>query len=167
MKRQMQAPAPPTRPARTTLRELVGSGDRIGLLTLPLLVVGVALNVAYPSLFTVGGPPPALRWLSVAMLVPGVIIWGWSVFLILTKVPRGELMTSGPYALVKHPLYIGVAILVVPWVGFLLDTWVGVVIGVVVYSGSRLFSPLEEVELARSFGSAWEDYRRSVRIRWL
>jgi protein-S-isoprenylcysteine O-methyltransferase Ste14 len=163
----MQAPAPPTRPARTTLRELVGSGDRIGLLTLPLLVVGVALNVAYPSLFTVGGPPPALRWLSVAMLVPGVIIWGWSVFLILTKVPRGELMTSGPYALVKHPLYIGVAILVVPWVGFLLDTWVGVVIGVVVYSGSRLFSPLEEVELARSFGSAWEDYRRSVRIRWL
>jgi Isoprenylcysteine carboxyl methyltransferase (ICMT) family. len=47
-------------------------------------------------------------------LIPGVTIWIWSVVLILTKVPRGELITSGPYALVKHPIYTGVALLVLP-----------------------------------------------------
>jgi protein-S-isoprenylcysteine O-methyltransferase Ste14 len=155
------------RPARVTLRGLVGSGDRIGLLTLPVLVVGLVLNVAYPSLFAVGGPSAALRAVSIAVLVPGGIIWAWSVVLILRKVPRGELITSGPYALVKHPLYTGVALLVLPWIGFLFNTWLGAVLGAAVYVGSRLFSPHEEAELARAFGPSWNDYRRSVKIPWL
>jgi protein-S-isoprenylcysteine O-methyltransferase Ste14 len=77
------------------------------------------------------------------------------------------LITRGPYALVKHPLYTGVALLVLPWGGFLLNTWLGAVLGVVVYCGSRMFSPSEESELARTFGPAWDDYRRNVRIPWL
>lgn len=40
---------------RVDLRTLVGSGDRITLLTLPFAVVGTALNVRYPSRFAVGG----------------------------------------------------------------------------------------------------------------
>ena len=38
------------------LRRLVGSGDKIGLVMLPVLVVGLFLNLAYPSFFDVGGP---------------------------------------------------------------------------------------------------------------
>jgi protein-S-isoprenylcysteine O-methyltransferase Ste14 len=169
--RAEHAPRPrstaPARPARVGLRRLVGAGDKIGLLVLPFLVVGVALNVASPSVFAVGGPADALRLLSIALLVPGVIVWGWSVALIVTKVPRGELITNGPYALVKHPLYTGVALLVLPWAGFLLDTWLGAVLGVVVYLGSRVFSPSEEAELAETFGPAWDDYRRRVKMPWL
>jgi protein-S-isoprenylcysteine O-methyltransferase Ste14 len=66
---------------------------------------------------------------SVVVLIAGVTIWIWSVALMLTKVPRGELITSGLYSLMKHPLYTGVALLVLPWIGFLLDTWVGALIG--------------------------------------
>lgn len=161
------APSPAPLDTRSTLQRLVGSGDSIGLLTLPILVVGVLLNVAYPSLFAVGGPPAALRVLSIAVLIPGLVIWGWSVALILTRVPRGELITSGPYALVKHPLYTGVALLVLPWVGFLFNTWLGVVVGAAVYLGSRLFAPREEAELAATFGAAWDDYVSEVRIPWL
>jgi protein-S-isoprenylcysteine O-methyltransferase Ste14 len=160
-------PAPAPIGPRSTLQRLVGSGDRIGLLTLPILVGGIALNVAYPSLFSVGGPPATLRVLSVAVLIPGLVIWGWSVGLILTKVLRGELITSGPYRLVKHPLYTGVALLVLPWAGFLLDTWLGTIVGAAVYLGSRLFAPREEAELAATFGLAWDGYLAKVRIPWL
>jgi protein-S-isoprenylcysteine O-methyltransferase Ste14 len=156
-----------TRSTPVGLRRLVGAGDRIGLVTLPFLVVGVILNLAAPSVFAVGGPTAALRLLAVVLLIPGLVIWGWSVVLILTKVPRGELITDGPYALVKHPLYTGVALLVLPWAGFLLDTWLGALLGVVVYVGSRVFSPEEEAELARTFGPAWDDYLRKVRFPWL
>jgi protein-S-isoprenylcysteine O-methyltransferase Ste14 len=151
----------------TTLKRLVGAGDRIGLVTLPVLAVAVVLQLASPSLFTVGGPPAALRWLSIVILVPGLAVWAWSVVLILTRVPRGELITSGPYRLVKHPLYTGVALLVLPWAGFLLDTWLGAVVGAVLYLASRTFAPGEEAELAASFGPAWDDYRRRVLIPWL
>ena len=97
----------------------------------------------------------------------GVAIWIWSAALILTKVPRGELITSGPYALVKHPLYTAVALLVVPWVGFLLNSWLGVVIGLVLYIAARMFAPEEEASLARTFGTRWDAYRGTVRLAWL
>ena len=89
------------------IRTLVGSGDRIGLVTLPFLVVGVVLNIAFPSLFTIGGPPTWLGVLSVLVLLVGVVNWAWCVYLLLIKVPRRELITNGPYAVVKHPLYTG------------------------------------------------------------
>jgi protein-S-isoprenylcysteine O-methyltransferase Ste14 len=149
------------------IRALVGSGEKIGLLLLPFLVVGLWLNITFPAAFGVGGPPDWLRTLSIVVLVPGVAIWAWSVALILAKVPRNELITGGPYALVKHPLYTAVALLVLPWAGFLLNSWLGVVLGAVLYVGSRLFSPEEERTLATTFGPAWTRYSQSVKLPWL
>jgi protein-S-isoprenylcysteine O-methyltransferase Ste14 len=145
----------------------MGSGDRIGLFVLPVVVVGVLLNLANPSVFQVGGPPTWLAVLAIAVLIVGVAIWIWSVLLILANVPSGRLITSGPYAWMTHPLYTAVALLVLPWVGFLLDTWLGAVIGVALYVGSRIFAPAEEAELSRTFGETWRAYRRSVKLHWL
>jgi hypothetical protein len=47
--------------SRIDLKELVGSGDRIGLFTLPFLILGIGLNTMNPEWFTVGGPPATLR----------------------------------------------------------------------------------------------------------
>ncbi len=149
------------------LKFLVGSGDRIALFTLPFLVVGLILNIAYPPWFTVGGPSNALHAISIAILIPGLVVWAWSAALILRKVPRRELITSGPFSLVKHPLYTDVALLVLPWIGFLLNTWLGALIGVVLYIGSRRFAPAEEAELAKEFGVSWDEYCASVKVRWL
>jgi protein-S-isoprenylcysteine O-methyltransferase Ste14 len=149
------------------LKALVGSGDKIALFTLPFLVVGLVLNIAYPSVLDVGGPSTALRVVSILVLTAGVTIWAWSVILILTKVPRGELITTGPYSWIKHPLYTSVALLVLPWFGFLLNTWLGALIGIVLYVGSRIFAPAEEAALSKAFGGAWDEYRDAVKIPWL
>jgi protein-S-isoprenylcysteine O-methyltransferase Ste14 len=149
------------------VRRLVGSGDRIALFTLPFVVVGVLLNVTNPSLFDVGGPGPVLRAVSVVVLTVGIVIWIWSAVLILVHVPRGELITTGPFSVTKHPLYTAVALLVLPWAGFLLDTWLGALIGVALYVGSRIFSPAEEASLAEAFGPRWDEYRGTVKLPWL
>ena len=149
------------------LKALVGSGDKIGLFTLPFLIIGLILNMKKPSFFRVGGPPMVLKVISLLMLLPGVTIWIWSAMLILTKVPQNKLITNGPYALVKHPLYTGVALIVLPSIGFLLNTWLGVLIGIILYIGSRIFSPEEEELLSKTFGTTWDDYRKKVKIPWL
>lgn len=149
------------------LKDLTGSADKIGLLLLPFLVIGVALNILFPALFSVGGPSTALQVISIILLVPGVIVWIWSVILILARVPKKELITEGPYALVKHPLYTGVALLVLPWLGFLFNSWLGLLVGIVLYIGSRLYAPAEEKLLAGTFGAAWTDYCKKVMIPWL
>src|SRR5262245_16363702 len=106
--------------AQHGLRRLVGSGDKIGLVTLPFLVVGGLLNWASRERFSVGGPSATLRLISILVLVRAIVIWIWSVVLILVKVPRGELITTGPFSVVRHPLYTDVALFVLPWAGFLL-----------------------------------------------
>lgn len=149
------------------LKKLVGSGDRIALVTLPVVVVGVALNLANPEVFAVGGPPMWLALPSAGILIVGLAIWIWSAVLILVNVPRGLLITEGPYAWATHPLYTAVALLVLPWAGFLLNTWLGLLLGAALYGASRLFAPAEEAALSRTFGSAWEAYRRGVKLGWL
>lgn len=149
------------------VRGLVGSGDKIGMVTLPLLAIGLVANIMRPEWFSVGGPPAWLRAMSIALLIPGVVMWIWSVVLILTKVPRDELITTGPFAIVKHPLYAAVSLLVLPWVGFLLNSWLGLAVGVVLYLASRRFAPAEEAQLAEYFGEEWDAYERSVAVPWL
>lgn len=149
------------------LKTLVGSGDKIMLLTLPFLIVGLILNILYPSLFGVGGPFIALQVFSIILLIPGITIWLWSVILILTMVPRQELITSGPYALVKHPLYTSVGLLVLPAIGLLLDSWLGILVGVILYVAARIFAPEEEKALSKAFGADWDEYRKKVKIAWL
>jgi protein-S-isoprenylcysteine O-methyltransferase Ste14 len=152
---------------KTGLKILVGSGDKIALFTLPFVIVGVILDATFPSLFHIEGSSTVLRVLAILLLIPGVTIWIWSVVLILKKVPRGELITSGPFAMMKHPIYTSVALLVLPGIGFLFDSWLGAFIGIALYVGSRIFSPEEEEELSRTFGASWDEYRHTVRMPWL
>jgi protein-S-isoprenylcysteine O-methyltransferase Ste14 len=125
------------------------------------------LNIIIPSIFSVGGPSIVLKTISIIFLIPGITIWIWSVVLILIKVPQQELITNGPYSLVKHPLYAGVALLVLPWLGFLFNTWLGVLIGIVLYIASRVFAPEEEAILSMTFGTTWDEYCHKVKIPWL
>lgn len=146
---------------------LIGSGHRIGLLVLPFLAVGLGANILRPAWFRVGGPPAPLAALAWAVLAAGVAVWAWSAYLVATRVPRGELITGGPFAAVKHPLYTGVALLVLPWAGFLCDSWLGVAIGGLFYLGRWLYASREEQALAARFGEAWQAYARSVWLPWL
>ena len=149
------------------LHILSGSGKKIGRMALPFLAAGVVLNMLFPAFFSVGGPGFALMAVSVAVLVVGIVIWLWSVALIVSKVPKKELITSGPYALMKHPLYTGVALLVLPWAGFLFNSWLGLAIGAVIYIGCRLYAPEEEGMLSRAFGEKWDVYCHKVVLPWL
>ncbi len=83
------------------LKILICIGRKIGLFTLPFLIAGLILNILYPANFSVNGPSNVLNWLSLIILVAGVTIRIWSVVLILTKIPRKELITTGSYILVR------------------------------------------------------------------
>jgi protein-S-isoprenylcysteine O-methyltransferase Ste14 len=166
-KMPLEQPACPGWRPRLRLRALIGSGDRIGAFVLPFALAGVALNIAFPEAFSAGGPPPWLQAVSAFVLAVGLVVWAWSVLLILTKVRAGELVTTGPYLLVKHPLYTSVALLVLPWLGLVLNTWLGVLIGVALYGASRFFAPAEEADLAGWFGTDWDAYCHRVKVPWL
>ncbi len=145
---------------------LVGAGHRIMALTLPFAAAALAANVAWPEIFRVrlGATGTAL---GIAMLTLGVPLWLTSVAQILVFVPNGKLITRGPFALMLHPLYTSVALLVIPGAGLLFDSWIGFAIGLVLYASTRLFAPSEERELAVRFPLEYPTYRKRVLLPWL
>lgn len=157
----------PTRPGlRAQLGLLVGAGDRILAAIVPFAIVGIGANVLAPEPFQLrlGTTGFVLAHLLLALGIP---IWLTAVVQVLLFVPRNELITGGPFALVVHPIYTSVALLVLPGVGLLFDSWLGIALGVVLYAASRRFARSEERDLEQRFGQQYRVYRDRVRLPWL
>jgi protein-S-isoprenylcysteine O-methyltransferase Ste14 len=148
------------------LKVLVGSGDRIMSLTLPFIVIAVAANILWPRVFALGFGQGGLI-AGVVLLVIGVPVWLSGVALVLINVPKKKLITTGPFAVVPHPMYTAVSLLVFPGLGLLFDTWAGAGVGVVLYISSRIFSPNEDKILAKAFPKEYPAWRKRILIPWL
>jgi protein-S-isoprenylcysteine O-methyltransferase Ste14 len=148
------------------LKVLVGEGGHVMGLTLPFAVAGIGANLIWPAVFQMGFRP-AGPLVGIALLAVGLPLWITSVVQILVYVPRKRLITTGPFAVVLHPLYTFVALLVIPGCGLLLDTWVGFAIGAVLYVSNRIFSVREEKLLEGFFPKEYAEYRRRVLLPWL
>lgn len=149
------------------IKELIGIGDKTGKIIFPIIIVGIIINILFPSYFFIGGPSSLVLIISTIVLIIGLINCIWSQILILMNVPKHKLITSGPFSIVKRPLYTGVSLLVIPWVGFIINTWLGVVIGITLFIILRIYAPEEEKKLSNIFGNAWTEYTKKVRIPWL
>jgi protein-S-isoprenylcysteine O-methyltransferase Ste14 len=148
------------------LKVLVGAGDRVMGLALPFILVGVAANILWPTVFRMGSGSGGVI-AGVILLVIGVPTWLTSVVQILVNVPRRRLITTGPFAVVLHPLYTSVALLVFPGIGLVLDTWLGPALGIILYVSSRLFAEGEGKILEKVFPKEYPAYRSRVILPWL
>jgi protein-S-isoprenylcysteine O-methyltransferase Ste14 len=148
------------------LKILVGAGSRVMGFFLPFAAVGIVVNVIRPSWFAMRlGIPGVVA--GAVLLAAGVPLWLISAAQILIFVPKGKLITTGPFALMLHPLYTSVALLVIPACGLLLDTWLGPALGIVLYVSSRMFSRSEEKMLLSIFPEEYPAYRKKVLLPWL
>ena len=133
------------------LKALIGAGDRIMLTTLLFAALCIVLSALYPGLFLLN-LGFAGTVLGCVFLMLGIPIWFTSAVQVAMSVPRGRLITTGPFRLLLHPLYTSVGLLVMPGIGFLMKSWIWMAIGVALYLSSRLFSRQEEKNLAYECG---------------
>lgn len=136
-------------------------------LTAPFVVIGVAANVLWPWVFRTTWLGSAGVALGVMLLVLGVPMWLTAVVQILANVPKHRLVTTGPFAIVLHPIYTSVALLVLPGLGLVLGSWLGIALGLALYAASRRYAPNEERELAAERPEEYAAYRKRVLLPWL
>lgn len=148
------------------LKLLTGSGGKFGPFVVLFIILGFVLNFIFPSLFALPKSQP-LTIFGLILLVLGLVVCLWSQILILIKVPKKQLITKGPYVLVKHPLYTGASFLVLPALGFILNTWLGLAFGIVLYIATRIFRSAEENRMKKVFGQEYDKYSKSVLLPWL
>jgi len=145
--------------------EMYGYPLTVYLLTGPLsgLVPGVDLSHNAGHLWTdlIGwkGDPhfSPFHLASYAFIIGGfwLIASGWRVLFAAQK--KGQLATTGPYARVRHPQYLG---LISIMVGFLLQwpTFATLVMFPILVYVYRRLAVREEREVAAEFGSTWSRY---------
>jgi len=136
------------------------------LLILPLLLA-ILMYVISPRhmAWASFASPPWLRWVGFALGVTTIPAVHWVLRslgrnvseTVLTK-SQHELVTSGPYRWIRHPLYtVGVALLVS--VGLMNSSWLILLLALVIALLVRIVViPLEERQLLEKFGSDYETY---------
>ena len=113
----------------------------------------------------------SLAWLGTIILLPslGLYVWGLQTLGRNFNASSGfgvrlhqghQLITTGPYAYIRHPMYL--AVILSCWGGLLLyRTWTMLVFAImmfgVIYRGKK-----EEEALAQVFGGEWEEYTHKV-----
>ena len=113
--------------------------------------------------------PPALQWAGIALSILGVAFSLWAVMalgrhydLVLEVHQDHELVRQGPYSLVRHPVYTGLAL---HFAGLCLATGNLLLIAgtlLVSYPAFYLRARAEEAMLRDRFGAEYEKYAREV-----
>ena len=138
-----------------------GVGPGLGLVAAAWLVPACALRYTWPDVFR-------FPWIPYAALaaVGAALVAGGIALLIAAAAPvgrafgEGRLVTSGAYALCRHPLYAAWFLLLFPGAMLLTDSWIGLLGTPCLYVVLRRVVRREEAWLEERFGEAYRDYRR-------
>jgi len=151
---------------KLNIKQLVGAGDVIIGITLPFALIGIIANIIFPQWFKMNIGMTGII-IGAVILIFGVPFWLISVIQMLKYVPQNKLITKGAFRIMSHPIYTSVALLVIPGLTLVLDTWVGFGIGFILYIISRIFRVSEEKKLEDNFAEEYKAYRSTVVIPWL
>ncbi len=135
----------------------------------PLLPRYVSLGQLDPVLNRID--PGWIRWLGAALLVLGLATAGWGVRSLgpsLTPgtepLPGARLVTSGAYAHVRHPIYLGVVLALAGYTVAWSNWTLGLVLGLIALAYFDAKAKAEERRLLERY-PAYASYLKHVRRR--
>lgn len=140
---------------------------RIGGLILWLSPLIYLINPAWMAWSKIG-LPDWVRWLGVGIGIMCTIgiYWLFSSIgsgITPTSATRKEhqLVTSGPYRWIRHPLYtVGSSMFIA--FGMMADNWWIAVLGILAFIGMAIRTPKEEANLIEKFGDEYREYMKST-----
>lgn len=140
----------------------------VALFTFELRDILLSYRIALPAIVHVVGA---------LLLILGAALQTWTIVLLtlpgimgmpeVTRVVPGRLVTTGPFAVIRHPTYLSHTLMLL---GLFLWTGVTALGAVALFDALAVNSaviPLEERELSERFGNEYEEYLRKVPSRFL
>jgi protein-S-isoprenylcysteine O-methyltransferase Ste14 len=136
----------------------------IVFLLLIILLVMYITGMAWIDIFSF--PLPAwLRWLGFGLGLLSLTFWTWTQVVLDTQWSaqlqlrtEHQLITSGPYALIRHPLYLGMFGWAIA-LGLLTANWIFVAMAVLSIAGTIVRIPKEEQMMLEAFGDEYKVYK--------
>ena len=142
-----------------------GVGPKWGIAVTGYFAVAVVVHViTYPRFAIAQVPYPVLAIVGGVMVGIGVCCYLAALWALRRGMKRGMLVTAGPYATVRHPLYASGILLIVPGIAFLVSSWLLLTVPLVMYVMLRIWVSAEENALQGRFGHEYEQYRKRTNL---
>jgi protein-S-isoprenylcysteine O-methyltransferase Ste14 len=123
----------------------------------------VAATYTWPDACLLRWPPYAVFATAGGILLAlGVPMWLTAIISVMRAYKRDELVTSGVFGLVRHPVYSAIIVLALPGIALLTRSWPLFLMPLVAYTVFKLLIHREDEYLDRRFGRAYLDYRARV-----
>lgn len=137
---------------------LVGQGGKIIFFTLPFLLIIIFVHQFLPRFASLPESIWFMKSVGYIFLIPGILLWVTGIIQLLIEFPKGKLITTGAYSIVRNPIYSSFCFFILPAISLLTLTWVYLVVSVVLYIGVIIFIKKEEEQLKEAFGRDYENY---------
>jgi protein-S-isoprenylcysteine O-methyltransferase Ste14 len=103
-----------------------------------------------------------LAVLTVWLVAQSVRTLGKQWALVAHVVEGHQLITSGPYRIVRHPIYSGMFMIMIA-TALVISHWLGLIVSTAFYTAGTVWRiNIEEKLLIETFGSQYEEYKRKV-----
>ena len=145
-----------------TSMTLFGCGPRLALLCLPYIILSLTVMFRYPEFFDLRFLDlPSVKVLGFVWLCLGIIFWIYSAIFFLKYFKPGKLITRGPFALCRNPIYSSIIVFIIPSLALIFHSGLIFSISLVLYLGFRISIHGETNVLRRIFGEEYEIYEKS------
>ncbi len=135
----------------------------------PLLIIFVALDMTWRAHLVESPANIAMNTVGVVLCVLGAAVR----FVTIAAIPRGTslqsrriqaaaLNTTGPYAVVRHPLYLGNFFITFGLLSIANEPWAWVVGLLYVFASQLFIAHAEDEHLRRAFGEVFEAWEKEV-----
>ena len=141
---------------------IMGQGGKIILFMLPSLIAAILVDLYLHQVAALPQGIAFVRPVGYALLLLGLVLWGSAVVQLLSEFPKGRLITTGAYGLVRNPIYSSVTLFILPAVSLITLTWVYFVAAAFLYVGVIIFIGKEEKQLTKVFGKKYKEYLTRV-----
>lgn len=147
--------------------------DKIFMLALSLLWIGWLVLIGLDAGFRWSAMPTWLQAVGAIGMIGGygivIRVLDENTFLApVVKIQRQRghhVISTGPYAVVRHPMYSGTCIMV-PSIALMLGSWIGFAVAFVMMAACAFRAVMEERELSTSL-EGYAEYAARVRYRLL
>jgi protein-S-isoprenylcysteine O-methyltransferase Ste14 len=142
---------------------LFGCGPRLALICLPYVILSLIVMYKYPEFLDLKFLDLTfVKVLGFVWLVLGVIFWIYSAIFFLKYFKPGKLITQGPFALCRNPIYSSIIVFIIPSLALIFHSGLTFTISLVLYIGFVISIHGEVNVLRRIFGTEYEEYEKSV-----
>lgn len=144
-----------------------GAAPKIASLTMIYLLIVIVISHLMKPVFQITVDSLPLVVTGIIWIVPGIIIVAIAGRMITKSYNENKLLKTGLYRVFRNPMYAAYFLFIIPGICLLFNSWLVLTTIPVNYILLQTFIRKEYIYLQEKFGQEYEEYLKTILIKFL